>query len=407
MNTTEQLNIEGRRSGNGFVAHKDILANALSRASAERVTLFDNDVTVGRKGLTTYLKALTGNIVKVAPVNGSAGGSQAVEKGIRVAAGSHQSYITDGAWIRDKTPVTFCQVRVLPCNIVVPNLGSIELAEALSRVLPFTARDESRPVLNCVRMEIKEGKLTLVSADGFRMGIASLNLAEGDGEALIHRDDLKTLIPALRKSRRVRLAIEQKADSRYAIIDTEVVSYKLLSQEGSYPDYLKLIPQDFTAQASFDTKEAIKACRNLLTLWFNDNLKPLYHPLILTVGDGRMSIEAKEEKGKAEIEAETQGEGKIAVNGQYLLETLKACGGIVNLQVSSPASAMLFSIDGYQVVLMPVALNEVVSEAEKVVKEAGARPKQKGKGKARETVAQAKPDETSQETTEPETVGVA
>ena len=59
----EQLNIEGKRSGDGFVAHKAMLVNALSRALADRIML--TDLTIGRKGLLGYLKALGGsNIVK-------------------------------------------------------------------------------------------------------------------------------------------------------------------------------------------------------------------------------------------------------------------------------------------------------------------------------------------------------
>ncbi len=50
---TEQLNIEGKRSGAGFVAHKAILVNALSRALAERVMLID--LTIGRKGFLKHL----------------------------------------------------------------------------------------------------------------------------------------------------------------------------------------------------------------------------------------------------------------------------------------------------------------------------------------------------------------
>jgi len=62
----EQLNIEGKRSGNGFVAHKATLVNALSRALSEKVVLMD--MTIGRKGLLGYLKALGGsNVVKVTP----------------------------------------------------------------------------------------------------------------------------------------------------------------------------------------------------------------------------------------------------------------------------------------------------------------------------------------------------
>ena len=71
----EQLNIVGRRSGSGFIAHKAMLVNALSRALADRVVLMD--ITLGRKGLLGYLKALGGsNVVKVIP-DGSASGSQA------------------------------------------------------------------------------------------------------------------------------------------------------------------------------------------------------------------------------------------------------------------------------------------------------------------------------------------
>ena len=54
----EKLNIVGKRSGNGFVAHKATLVNALSRALAERLMLMD--FTIGRKGLLGYLKAIGG-----------------------------------------------------------------------------------------------------------------------------------------------------------------------------------------------------------------------------------------------------------------------------------------------------------------------------------------------------------
>ena len=400
----EQVNIEGKRSGDGFVAHKDTLANALSKVLAERVTLLDGDVTVGRKGFLTYLKALAGsNIVKVVPANGNASGSQVTDKGIRVVCGSHQGYIPDGAWIRDKMPFSFSQIRVSPCNAVMPNLGSVELAEALTRVLPFTTSDEARPILQNIKLVVKDGKLTLVSSDGYRLAIANLNFANGeDWEALINRDDMRGLIPALRKAKRARLAVEQKSDdgnlvAKYAIVDTELVRYKLPSQDGSYPDYDKIIPKDFTANASFDTKEAIKASQSLLAFWYDDQTKPLYRPLTLTIGNGKLTIEAKEDRGKAEIEANTSGEGKTAVNGKYLIETLKACGGIVNLQMATPTSPMLFSADSYQIVVMPMRIEETkpkaeatsqtegkaVAEAEAIAKEAEAKPKGKAKRKAK------------------------
>jgi DNA polymerase-3 subunit beta len=75
------LNIEGKRSGEGFVAHKAMLVIALARAIADRVMLMD--ITLGRKGLLGYLKALGGsNVIKVIPSNGSASGTQATGKGL-------------------------------------------------------------------------------------------------------------------------------------------------------------------------------------------------------------------------------------------------------------------------------------------------------------------------------------
>ena len=123
----EQLNIEGKRSGEGFVAHKGVLVSALSRAVADRVVI--QDITLGRKGLLGYLKALGGgNVVKVTPSSGSASESQAAEKRLKVICGANTSHLSDGEWIDDNTPVTICQVRVSPSNSVRPNVGAAELA---------------------------------------------------------------------------------------------------------------------------------------------------------------------------------------------------------------------------------------------------------------------------------------
>ncbi|MFC1910750.1 hypothetical protein ACFLXC_05660, partial [Chloroflexota bacterium] len=156
----------GKRSGNGFVAHKATLVNALSRALAERLMLMD--LTIGRKGLVAYLKSLAcSNVVKVVPANGDAGVSQVNgHKGLKVICGANTSYLDDHSWVGDKTPLTLADVRIKPNNTVKPNVGSLELAEALTRAITFTAKEDNRPVLQCVLFEAGEGKIKLVSADG-------------------------------------------------------------------------------------------------------------------------------------------------------------------------------------------------------------------------------------------------
>jgi len=105
----EHLNIVGKRSSNGWVAHRAMLVRALSRALSARVVLMD--LTIGRKGLLGYLKALGGsNVVKVIP-DGSASGPQTNgHKRLRVICGRNTSYLADNEWIGDKTPLTFAML---------------------------------------------------------------------------------------------------------------------------------------------------------------------------------------------------------------------------------------------------------------------------------------------------------
>jgi DNA polymerase-3 subunit beta len=374
----EQLNIVGKRSGDGFVAHKAVLVGALSRALADRVMLMD--LTIGRKGLLGYLKALGGsNIVKITP-SASASGSQANgHKRLKVICGVNTSYLAESEWIGDKTPMSLCDVRVSPNNSVKPNIGSLELAEALNRVLPFTAKDDDRPVLACVLFVAKDGKLTLVSADGFRLAVTSLDYDDGEGQALINRDELQGIANALRRAKRARVNFDGE-DIKTLTIDTELIRYKWVSLEGNFPDYEKLIPTEFSTSAHFDTVEAIKAVSSLKAI--SDSKA---YPIDLTTGDGKLVMANPDDKGQAELPADTDGEVvKIRVDGKYLTEALKACGGMAELKLTNGVSPMLFTVDGYQLVVMPMLTPEAQAEA-------------KAKAKAE------KPTDSQPEATEPVT----
>ena len=355
----------GKRSGDGFVAHKATLVNALSRGLAERLMLMD--FTIGRKGLLGYLKALAGsNVVKLVPANGSASETQASAKRLKVTCGANTSYLDDMAWVGDKTPMTICDVRVSPKRIVKPNIGSVELAEALDRVLPFAAKEDNRPVLQCVLFTAKEGKLTLASADGFRLAVVTLDY-EGEGQALINRDDLRGIANALRKAHRVNVSFEKSGDSLDGIdvvIDTEIARYKLLGADGNFPEYQKLIPTVFNTVTHFDTVEVRKAIASLKVL--SDN--PKAYPIDLSIGNGKVVLSNPDDKGQAEINADTEGEVKVRLDGQYLSEALRACGGMADFKLTNAYSPTLFTADGYQLVVMPMMTTEA-SESQKRDKE--------------------------------------
>ena len=369
----------GKRSGdNGFVAHKATLVNALGRALAERVMV--SDFTIGRKGFLGYLKALAGsNIVKITTANGDASVSQVNGKRLRVVCGSNTSYLEDLAWVGDKTPMTLCEVRISPNRTVKPNIGGLELAEALNRVLPFTATEDTRPVLQCVLFKAGEGKLTLVSADGFRLAVVTLDCAV-EGQALIHRDELRGIANALRKAHRVNLSFEQSGDSldgTSLVIDTEITRYKWRGADGSFPDYEKLIPAEANVTAHLDTVEAGKAIASLKALADSKS-----YPIDLHLNGG-IVMSSPDDKGEVTMPADIEGgEVRVRIDGAYLTEALRACGGMVDFKLTDGKSPVLFVVDGYQLVVMPMLTGEAKAEAEP------------------EGEAEAKPEDT--EATEPE-----
>jgi len=358
----EQLNIVGKRSGDsGFVAHKATLVNALSRVLADRVMV--GDFTVGRKGFLGYVKALAGsNIIRVIPANGDASVSQVNgNKRLRVTCGSNTSYLEDLAWVGEKTPLTLCEVRVSSKRIVQPNIGGLELAEALNRVLPFTAKEDNRPVLQCVLFKAGEGKLTLVSADGFRLAVVTLD-CDVEGQVLINRDELRGIANALRKAHRVALSFEQSRDSldgTSLVIDTELMRYRWRGADGQFPDYEKLIPAEAHTTAHLDTVEAGKAIASLKALADSKS-----YPIDLHLNGG-VVMSSPDDKGEVTMPADIEGgEVRVRIDGSYLMEALKACGGMVDFKLTDGKSPVLFVVDGYQLVVMPMLTGEAKAEAE-------------------------------------------
>jgi len=278
-----------------------------------------------------------------------------------VVCGSNTSYLDDLAWVGDKTPMTLCEVRVNSKRIVQPNIGGLELAEALNRVIPFTATEDTRPVLQCVLFRAGEGKFTLVSADGFRMAVVKLD-CDVEGQALIHRDDLRGIANALRKAQRVALSFEQSGDSldgMSLIIDTEAIRYKWRGADGQFPDYEKLIPTEANTTAHFDTVEAGKAIASLKALADSKS-----YPIDLTLDGGYITMTSPDEGGHTTIPADIEGGGKVKIEGGYLAAAMRACGGMVDFTMTDGKSPVLFTTDGYQLVVMPMLTGESKPKAE-------------------------------------------
>ena len=166
-------------------------------------------------------------------------------------------------------------------------------------------------------------------------------------------------------AKRARVSFEpsgESLDGMSLIIDTEQVRYKWTSANGNYPDWQKLIPTEFNCLAHFDTVEAVRAVNSLKVLSDSNA-----YPIDLTIGDGKIVMANPDDRGQAELSADTDGEGFIRLDGGYLAQALKACGGMVDFKLTSPVAPVLFSTNGYQLVVMPM-ISDKAQEYQKAQK---------------------------------------
>jgi len=63
----------------------------------------------------------------------------------------------------------------------------------------------------------------------------------------------------------------------------------------------------------------------------------------------------------ADIEGEVN---RVRIDGKYLADALKACSGMVDFKLTDGKSPVLFQVDGYQLVTMPMLTNSETPKAE-------------------------------------------
>ena len=160
----------------------------------------------------------------------------------------------------------------------------------------------------------------------------------------------------MRKAHRVALSFEASGDNldgSSLVIDTELMRYRWRGAEGQFPDYEKLIPAEAKTTAHLDTVEAGKAIASLKAL-----ADSKAYPIDLHLNGG-IVMSSPDDKGEVTIPADIEGgEVRVRVDGAYLAEALKACGGMVDFKLTDGKSPVLFTVDGYQLVVMPMLTAE-------------------------------------------------
>ncbi len=240
-------------------------------------------------------------------------------------------------------------------------LDTQELIRALTFVYPCVATEQTRPVLNCVLLESGDDVIKLVTADGFRLGIATIH-AKGipQDKVIIHPIELYTFLKSIKPTGKGK---SKAYPGVYLNWDTDEVTFQTSNNSFEttnlpkmvFPDYTQLIPKDGT-HVQFIACDMLTATKAL--------------SYIAKDGSGiiRLQFQASENKvvlstrsedlgdTTAECDAKVDADCKIAVNTKYLIDLLSQCrDNIVDMRLTDPSSPMVFNIgEDRQQVLMPM-----------------------------------------------------
>jgi len=240
------------------------------------------------------------------------------------------------------------------------------LRRAIERVEFAAASDDSRPVLTGVHVKTDGTRLTLASADGFRLAVSDITLAKAPSEAI------EVIVPARALRELARLIGEasepiemrvnpQRTQVLFAMTDTEMVAQLI---QGTFPNYNQLIPSEYTTRATMSVDEFKREAR-IAAIFARDGSGIIRIQLAAGEGGmpGQLTISARADEigdNEGKIDAKIDGDSstnKIAFNSRYLQDVLNVLAGEVALEMSSPSSQGVFRPVGetdYVHVVMPM-----------------------------------------------------
>jgi DNA polymerase III subunit beta len=234
-------------------------------------------------------------------------------------------------------------------------------AEAVSQVGRAASRDEARPVLTGVLVEVSREGCVLAATDSYRLAVRDL-LASADGEA-------RAIVPERALSEAGRAASTDEKGTVEILVDESQVSFRaggltLTSRliEGEFPNYRQLLPEVHESRLSVSRQQLLDAVRRVGLLARDTTpVRMEFNALGVKLSSSSPDLGQAIET----VEARYEGEDlTVAFNPQYLIDGLTASvGETVRLDVRDglKPGVVRGESDAYTYLVMPVRLPAAVS----------------------------------------------
>ncbi|MFT4039671.1 MAG: DNA polymerase III subunit beta [Thermomicrobiales bacterium] len=204
------------------------------------------------------------------------------------------------------------------------------LREMIGLVEFAAATDDSRPVLAGVLVRFEENRVTMASADGFRLAVREGELAQPVA------DRLDVIVPAraIRELSRILgdrtepIDLTVTPNRGQLIVSTGDTSFFSRLIDGTFPDFRQIIPREFATQIELGREDFLTAVRRA-SFFARDNndvvrIGAKAGEDELAPGQVHVTATAAERgSSQSEMTASVNGpDGQIAFNSRYLVDVL-------------------------------------------------------------------------------------
>ena len=227
------------------------------------------------------------------------------------------------------------------------------------------AKTEARPILMGEYFRIKNGELTVVALDNFRLALRR------EKDAVVGETNLSFVVPGKSLYDFSRFltdgdeTVKVEITAKHIIMSIGNITFFSRLLEGEYADYDRAIPKSNKTFVRVMTAELVSAVERA-TLIIDPKIKT---PLKCLFTDGTLNITCTTQAGTINENINIDKEGadiEIGFNNQYLLDALRACGEeSIKASLSTPLMSMIltdgsenFDDSSFLYLVLPYRLNK-------------------------------------------------
>ena len=204
------------------------------------------------------------------------------------------------------------------------------LREMINQTAFAAAREQNRPILTGVYLQLESQTITMAAADGYRLAVRTAEIGESFSERqdmVVPANTMSEVARIVEDEHEVGVSLPTERNSITFFAPNVMISSQLL--EGRFPDFASIIPRSFVTSTTMYTNDLLVVCQRA-EIFARDNansaslqVKPALNPgEPAEVLIGGKSAERGDSEGM--LDATAEGEPlDISFNIRYLIDVLR------------------------------------------------------------------------------------